>query len=129
STGCDQREGRTSSGKWITSMRNGYSLYPLCVLCFLCVLCAWSSRNLQDQAIISQLHAVRQLRARLGVRQIVTDVREVRALRAHPADGVDRFGDAEVRGVRTLSQRVDDHRVDAAIGAEQRPRLVGNLIA
>ena len=37
------------------------------------------------------------MRAGLGVRQIVTDVREVRALGAEPLHDIERFGYAEMR--------------------------------
>ena len=37
----------------------------------------WSLGDLQNQPIIGQLHARRQARAGLGMRQVVADVREV----------------------------------------------------
>ena len=82
--------------------------------------------DLQHQPIISQLHTSRQLRAGLRVRQIVADVREVRALGAETRDDVERFADAEMRRVRTMAQRVEHDRAHAV---EQRPRLVGNAVA
>ena len=62
----------------------------------------------------------------LRVREIVADVREVRARGAEARDDVDRFADAEVRGVWTMPQRVENHR---AYTGEQRPRFVGDAIA
>ena len=49
------------------------------------------SAIVQHQPIIGQLHAGGQARAGRGVRQVVADVREVRALGAEPRDDVERF--------------------------------------
>src|SRR5205085_1003217 len=74
--------------------------------------------DLQHEAIISQLNARRQLRIRLRVAEIVADVREVRPLGAQPLRDGDRLVDAEMRRVRAVAQRIEDHDADAV---EERP--------
>src|SRR5713226_51101 len=85
-----------------------------------------SSVDLQHQTIISQLHTSGQLRARLGVRQIVADVREVRALDAEARDDGGRFGETEMRRVRAMAKGIENYRTHAV---EQRPRLVRDPVA
>src|SRR5207244_13012725 len=82
--------------------------------------------DLQHEAIISQLDTRRQVRVRLRVAEIVADVREVRALGAQALRHGDRFGDAEVRRVRPVAQRIEDHDAHAV---EERPRFVVNSVA
>ena len=69
--------------------------------------------DLQNEAIISQFHARRQQRTRLGVRQVVADVSEVRALAADARGDGHGLRDAEMRGVRAVAERVDNERPDA----------------
>src|SRR5215831_14586206 len=85
-----------------------------------------TSLYVYDQTIIGQLHTVRQLRAGVGMAEIVGDVGEVRALDTEPRRDGHRFVDAEVRRVRTPAQRVEDDRRHAV---EERPRGVRNAVA
>src|ERR1700752_3496511 len=76
--GCDQRAGRASSGKWMMSIRTVDTkdtkdttdlkpqVHDPCVTGG-----EWPSRDLQNQSIISEFHAARQARARLGMTQVV----------------------------------------------------------
>src|SRR5258708_7525524 len=56
----------------------------------------------------------------------MADVGKVGAIGAEPSNDVSRFADIEVRRVRTLTQRVDDHGAHAF---DDRPRRVWNPIA
>src|SRR6266550_8753657 len=85
-----------------------------------------SSGDLQHEAIISQLHAGRELRTGFGMRQVVADVREVRALGAEARDDVDGFADTEMRRMWPMAQRVDDHDPHTL---QERPRFVGDAVA
>src|SRR5262245_3448331 len=53
-------------------------------------------------------------------------MREVRALRLHTSDDLERLVHGEMRGMRPLAQRVDD---EGAHAVDERPRLVGNPAA
>ncbi len=57
------------------------------------------------------------------VTEVVTDVSEPRVGGLDAGSGLERFRQAEVRGMRTVPQRVEHEHVDAA---DERPRLVGD---
>ena len=81
STGCTQRGGSGSSGKWMTSTRDEPA--PA----------GPQSANSQRQPIICQFHARRQAGAGRGMRQIVRDVREQSTRGAQALHGGERLVD------------------------------------
>src|SRR5262245_35384975 len=82
--------------------------------------------NLEHEPIIGQLNTMRQTGARRPVRQVVADVRKVRALGSETIDDRERFADAEVRRMGPLPQRIEN---DGAHAVEERPRRVRNTVA
>jgi tetrapyrrole methylase family protein / MazG family protein len=82
--------------------------------------------DVEHEAIICQLHARRQPRVRLRMRQVVCHVREVGLSRRNPPCSGHRLAKREVRFVRCVTQRVEHEDVDAF---DQLPRVVRNPVA
>src|SRR5262245_29270092 len=85
----------------------------------------WSG-ILENQPIIGQLRTRRQAVAGLRMRQVVTDVGEIRPLWRQASRDLERLRQAEVRRMRSVPQCVDHESSNAL---EQRPRLVRNRTA
>ncbi len=78
----------------------------------------WRVEHVEPQPIICQFYTGRQARIGRGMRQIVTDVCEVRACRGEPLDNGERFGDGEMGRMRSIAQGVEHEEIDAV---EERP--------
>ena len=68
--------------------------------------------DVERQAVIGELDVGRKRAVGRRMRQIVADVRQIRLCRRQAFDDGQRFGHAEVRGVRPMSQRVEHQYIE-----------------
>src|ERR1700682_2644308 len=82
------------------------------------------------QAIVGQSHVRREALFGDGVRQVVTDVSEPRALRTQLLYGLERSGDGGMRRMGTMAQRIEEEHaqvLEARHGLGRNIAMVGEI--
>src|SRR5208337_1896358 len=88
--------------------------------------------KLQFHSVVGQSDLGRQFRIRFFMREVVTDVREKRALRFDLVHDSQRLLDGGMRGMRLVAQRIQEKNVEVAQFVERLRRhgtVVGEVSA